>query len=268
MPGAVHRKLRSGRGFAAAAGCAGLAAMACAAAAAQGASALAGPAAQPATLPQLAPLVAGNQLGPGWRVALLPSQAPPATRFTPEDVQGRPALRIEADRSYGNLVQVLLPPQAVAGTLAWSWRLQQPGAAPDLARKAGDDTPVKVCLSFDLPLGQVPFVERQLLRMARAKSGQDLPTATLCWVWGGAEAVGRVVENPYTRRVRYIVLRGAADPTGTWLAERVSVAADFARAFGAESPQLLPATAVIVAGDADNTGGHSVAHVEGLRFEP
>ena len=52
----------------------------------------------------LAPLVEGSGLGPGWRVATLPQQKPPVTRFTPERVQGREALRVEADGSYGNLV--------------------------------------------------------------------------------------------------------------------------------------------------------------------
>ena len=46
------------------------------------------------------------------------------------------------------------------------------------------------------------------------------------------------------------------------------VAADFRRAFGGESATVPPLTAVIVAGDADNTGGRSVAFVAGLSFEP
>jgi hypothetical protein len=49
------------------------------------------------------------------------------------------------------------------------------------------------------------------------------------------------------------------------------VAADFRRAFGDEvaaAEPLPPLTAVIVAGDADNTGGTSVAQVSGLRAEP
>jgi hypothetical protein len=248
----------------------GLAMLAAAAAAAlaAGAATAAGAIAQTQPSWQLPPLVAAGGLGPGWRVVLLPRQAMPATRFTPEPVQGRAALRVEAERSYGNLVHALQPPRAAPAQLAWAWRLQQPGVAPVLAQKSGDDSPAKVCLSFDMPLAQVPFVERQLLRMARAQSGENLPTATLCWVWGGAEAAGSVVENPYTRRVRAIVLRNSTDATGTWLAERVNVAADFARAFGDESPALPPVTAVIVAGDADNTGGHSVAHIKGLRLEP
>lgn len=215
----------------------------------------------------LAPLVDGSRLGNGWRVATLPQQKPPVTRFVPERVQGREALRVEADASYGNLVYGFARPP-VPATLAWSWRVQAPAPVNDLRSKAGDDTAVKVCMSFDLPLDQVPFWERQTLRMARARSGEALPAATLCWVWGGSDPPGTVIANPYSRRVRYIVLRTATEATDTWFDERRDVAADFQRAFGDEAPQMPPLVAVIVSGDADNTGGHSVAFVADLRLEP
>ena len=215
----------------------------------------------------LAPVVDGASLGTGWRVATLPQQKPPVTRFTPERVQGREALRVEADGSYGNLVHGF-DKAPVPATLAWSWRVKAPLTANDLRSKAGDDAALKVCMSFDLPLAQVPFWERQALRMARARSGEPLPAATLCWVWGGSLPRETVLDNPFSRRVRYVVLRQAADPAQTWLDEKRDVAADFLRAFGDESAQVPPVIAVIVAGDGDNAAGHSVAHVADLRFEP
>ena len=42
--------------------------------------------------------------------------------------------------------------------------------------------------------------------------------------------------------------------------------ADFQRAFGDESPTLPPLVAVSLAGDADNTGGHTLAYIAGLSF--
>ena len=218
--------------------------------------------------PALPPLVDdAGAVGAGWRVATLPDQKPPVTRYTAETVAGRPALRIEATASYGNLVHTLPGVQAPR-TLRWDWRLQQPNRAVDLRRKAGDDAAVKVCLSFDLPLEAVPFVERQLLRLARSRSGEALPAATLCWVWAGAEERGALIDNAYSRRVRFIVLRNGSDAAGAWLQESRDVAADFLRAFGDETASVPPLTAVIVAADADNTGGRSVAHVQGLESEP
>lgn len=213
------------------------------------------------------PLVAAGTLGAGWQPALLPGQPFPPTRYTAETVGERPALRLEAQASYGNLVHPL-PGVAAPGRLAWAWRMTEPNPATALRSKAGDDVAAKVCLSFDAPLASVPFGERTLLRLARARTGQALPAATLCWVWGGPEATGAVIDNAYSRRVRYLVLRGQADETGRWFEENRDIAADFLRAFGDEHRSLPPLLAVGVGADADNTGGRSVAHLAGLRFLP
>lgn len=223
--------------------------------------------AEGSAVPSLPPLVDGNALGSGWRVVLLPAQKAPPTRFTPETVDGRAVLRLEAQASYGNLLH-----ETAAGVtprlLQWAWRLQQPNPETDLRRKSGDDVAARVCLSFDLPLSRLPLGERLLLQLARARTGEALPAATLCWVWGGAEAAGSLLDNAFSRRVRYIVLRNASDATGSWLDESRDIGADFTRAFGDEAATPPPLLAVGVGADADNTGAHSVAHVTALRFAP
>jgi Protein of unknown function (DUF3047) len=215
----------------------------------------------------LAPLLAGPadapQLAPGWRVATLPRQTLPVTRFTAE----RGAVRIDAADSYGNLVFDLALAEAPR-RLRWSWRVQRPNGAADLRSKSGDDAPAKVCLSFDLPLEQLPFGERTRLRFFRASAGEHLPAATLCWVWGRTEARETLLDSPYTRRVRYIVVRNAADGGDGWHDETRDVAADFLRAFGDEAQTLPPLVAVLIGGDADNTHQQTQAHVAELRFEP
>jgi hypothetical protein len=216
----------------------------------------------------LAPLVEGSQIGPGWRVVTLPRQTKPVTRFVPEQVAERPALRVEADHSYGTLVFDLPAPQAAPRLLQWSWRVEQPNPAADLRTRGGDDTPVKVCLSFDLPIENLGFGERQLLRFMRSSSDEPVPAATLCWVWGAAEPRGALIENAFTRRVRYIVLRNGSDASATWFDESRDIAADFKRAFGEESAAVPPVLGAVVGGDADNTAARSVAHVRGLHFEP
>ncbi len=213
------------------------------------------------------PVDAQGRLDPRWRVVGLPEQKPPLTRYTADLVDGRTALRIDARGSYGNLV-LERPGLAAPQRLSWAWKVEQANPAADLRTKAGDDSPAKVCLSFDLALERVPFVERQLLRLARARTAQALPAATLCWAWGHAEPVDTVIDNPYSRRVRTIVLRGHANGSGRWFDESRDVAADFRRAFGDESPELPRLLALGLAGDADNTQGHSIACIAALQWIP
>lgn len=204
-----------------------------------------------------------------WALALLPDQRFPPTRYRIERVDGQPALRIEADGSYGNLVHPLNGAPG-RGTLAWRWRVDEANAAADLRRREADDTSVKVCVLFDMPIERVPFVERQLLRLARSRSGQALPAATVCYVWDARLPAGTRVDNAFSRRVRNLVLRSGPAPAGQpWAAERRDIAADFRLLFGDESPQQVPPLlAVAVGADADNTGGRSVAHVSELELLP
>jgi len=203
-------------------------------------------------------------IGQGWRLLTLPKQKPPVTTYSAVLLDGRTALRIDARASYGNLAHALIGP--APATLRWAWRVDQPNTSTQLNTKPGDDSPAKVCLSFDLALENVPFFERELLRLARTRSPEPLPAATLCWIWGHAEATASVISNPYTKRVRYVVLRGQGDATGRWFEESRDVAADFRAAFGEETQTVPPVTAVLVSGDADNTGARSLAYVAGLVF--
>jgi len=225
----------------------------------------AGTAGHAAAAPELlAPLAAGSGDQPPapWAYVGLPSQKPPATRYTVRELEGRRVLNIEADRSYGNLVHPL--PDTAAGELSWRWRVDVPLPAANLRNKEGDDAALKVCALFDLPRERVPFVERQLLRLAESRFGQHLPNATLCYVWDPSWPRGSVVPNAYSKRVRFITLGGAE---GAWLGERHDLAADFLRAFGDESRDVPPLRAVLVGADADNTGGRSVGWIDALQLD-
>lgn len=208
-----------------------------------------------------------------WTFAGLPQQRLPATLFEVQALaqQGQEAaslaLRVEARGSYGNLLRELPAQQAqlAQGRLLWSWRVEQPLARADLRSKAGDDTALKVCAMFDMPPERVPFVERQLLRLAESRLGQPIPAATLCWVWDPGQPRETLLPNAHSRRLRFITLGGQP---GQWEHEERDLARDFQRAFGDESAELPPLRAVAIGADADNTAGHSIGWVRQLRWLP
>lgn len=207
----------------------------------------------------------GAEPAPPWRFAGLPGQTLPRTRYSLVEMDGLPSLRIEARASYGNLLH---PVDSRPGRLSWHWRVARFAERTDLHTKAGDDTAVKVCVLFDHALERVPFVERQLLRLARSRSREELPAATLCYVWDTGLAAGTMIDNAYSRRVRYLVLRsGEAAPT-PWQRESRDLAADFLRAFGDEATEAPRLRAIAVGADTDNTGSQALAFVRGLQHRP
>lgn len=212
--------------------------------------------------------VAGStRLDPAWRLTGLPArQAVPAARFEVGTLDGEPVLQISTDKSYGVLTHAWQGP--APAQLAWRWRVDQPLAHADLASKAGDDAALKVCVMFDQPLADIPLLQRAGLALARAATGQDLPSATLCYVWDRRYPAGTRGANPYTARVRYIVLNGREAAPGQWQTQQRRLAGDFQQLFGAESPHMPSVIAVAVGADSDNTQDKSQAYLSHLRWLP
>ncbi|HMN75711.1 MAG TPA: DUF3047 domain-containing protein [Burkholderiaceae bacterium] len=213
---------------------------------------------------------AGSPPAP-WHVVGLPGQTPqskPFTQFSVVEIDGRKALRVEAVQSFGNLVHPLkwTAPTAV---LAWQWRVDEPVPNADLRVKQGDDTALKVCVSFDLPIDQVPFLERQLLKVGQSKTDEPVSTANVCYVWGAKLPIGTMLDNAFSRRTRYIVLQSESSGLKQWKTERRDVNADFEKLFSDESPGKVPAvTAVGIGADSDNTKGHSLGYVADIVLKP
>lgn len=208
---------------------------------------------------------AGSAPAAPWHVVGLPQQTKPFTRFAVTDIDGKRALRIEAVESYGNLVHALSMEKA-ATSLSWRWRVELLNTAVNLRVKEGDDSALKVCALWDLPLDNVPFMERQILRVARSKTSEPLPAATVCYVWDAQMAEGTELDSPFTHRLRYVVLRSGDKPR-QWLSEKRDIGADFLKLFGSESATLPPLIGIAVGADADNTHSRSIGYVADLVLE-
>jgi hypothetical protein len=104
--------------------------------------------------------------------------------------------------------------------------------------------------------------------VARSLSGENLPGATLCYVWDPSLPAGTLLRNAYTPRLRWIIAQGQGAPLAAWRSEQRDLRADFLRAFGDESTQLPPLLAIAFGADADNTGGRSRGHLAALELLP
>lgn len=229
---------------------------------------------------RLAPLLTEQgEASNAWRFVGFPKNTAnlPPSKFEAGQVDQQPGLKVSTDASYGTWVQASRGP--APGLLQWRWRLDEPLSggkrAANLLSKDGDDAALKVCVMFDHALDRVPFLERTVLRIARSASGENLPAATVCYVWDSAGAAPQQGVNPYTRRVRFMSLQGRNSPLTRWVSESRDVAQDFAELFADELPQgaqtqranLPPVTAVLIGADSDNTASKSTGWVADLRWK-
>ena len=194
-----------------------------------------------------------------WHFNGLPNKTP--TRFEVVQQGSQRVLKVEADNAYGNLVQRVAMPLQSEPTLAWRWRVDQFVQGADLRTKAGDDGAAKLCVFFDFPPERLSFAERARLALARAATGEEVPSEVLCYVWDEKLPRGTLLTNAFTDRMRMLVLQsGASAAPGAWLPERRNLLADYRRAFGQEAGSTVPeVVAVAVSADADNTHGHGLA---------
>lgn len=202
-----------------------------------------------------------------WKFLSLPHKTP--TSFTVVELEGAKVLKVQADDSYGNLVDPVALQPTPQAALAWRWRVDKLIPEADLKTHAGDDSPAKICVFFAFDASRLSLGERTKLSLAHSTTGQEVPTETLCYVWDNKLPVDTALPNAFTKRIRFIVLQSGTDKLGTWIAQKRDLVADYQRLFGDESDGHVPAiTGVAVSADADNTHGHALSYFGDVTLTP
>ncbi|MCL4690157.1 MAG: DUF3047 domain-containing protein [Burkholderiales bacterium] len=206
----------------------------------------------------------GAALPEGWRPLTLPRVAAPD--FSLVDEGGATVLRVRSAAAAGTVAHDLAAVPAAAPVLAWRWKVDRVVEKADLATKAGDDFAARVYVFFDVPVESLSLGARMKALVARAIWGEKLPTAALCYVWDNRHPTGTRAWNPYTDRVRTVVLRSGRP--GAWAEESRDLEADFREAFGAQWPGPVPRVTGVAAGnDTDQTGEAVTAWFGDFRLE-
>jgi hypothetical protein len=194
-------------------------------------------------LPRFSAALPGSRLPPGWSLRTLPSVERP-NRFDLVADEGGTVLRVISDRSASSLTVALRVDPAATPLLNWRWRVSQAVAGSDLRRKAGDDYAARVYVLFDLPLHRLGIGDRMGIAAARLLHGAELPAAALCYVWGTGQSVGESGWNPYTDRLRMIVVD--SDSGARWSATLLPIfvlrSANRCRWYPASLSLLIPIT--------------------------
>ncbi|HEX5629102.1 MAG TPA: DUF3047 domain-containing protein [Usitatibacteraceae bacterium] len=206
----------------------------------------------------------GAPLPAGWRPLTLPRVAAPEVALV--DDAGVTVLRSRAAAAAGTVTHDLDADPAARPTLAWRWKVDRVLARANLAEKGGDDFAARVYVFFDVPVEALPLGARVKAVLARAVWGEKLPTAAICYVWDNRHEPGTSAWNPYTDRVRTVVLRSASP--GAWAGESRDLAADFRAAFGSQWAGPVPrATGIAIGNDTDQTGETATAWFGDFRLE-
>lgn len=194
-----------------------------------------------------------------WAVQTMPTKK--NTVFTPQTEQGQGGRSIRVVKaqaqSSASLLRrkVFVPPEQLGG-LAFSWRTSQLIDSADMAVRDKEDAVVRVILSFEGDRSNFSAKNRMLSELSLALTGEELPYATLMYVWCNKRQAGEIITNPRTDRIRKLVVESGPKNLGKWLEYERDIRADFIKAFG-EEPGALTGIAIMT--DTDNTQSKATA---------
>ena len=111
----------------------------------------------------------------------------------------------------------------------------QPGF--DLSKKGADDAVARLVLSFsgDRFNGKWAARDHIVSELSSLIAGKPLPYASIMYVWDSRYPAGSVISNPYTDRIRQIVVESGPQRLNQWVDFERDVEADFRMAFGEDA---------------------------------
>lgn len=203
----------------------------------------------------------GAAKGETWAHKTFPGKSP--TRFKYERQEGRDALHVSADGSASMLRQALRIEPAQLASVRFSWKVPALVEQADLALREKDDATVRIVLAFDGDRSRFSTRDAALSELVRALTGEEMPYATLMYVWCNRREPGSVIRSPRTDRIRKLVVESGPKRLNQWLDYERDIRADFVRAFG-EEPGALVGIGIMT--DTDNTRAQAQAWYGPVRF--
>jgi hypothetical protein len=208
-------------------------------------------------------MTSANAPAERWEHQRLPGKT--EVQFTPVRIDGRDALAATAVSAASIMRhRVRIEPNEL-GRLRFSWRVPQLIADADLAMRETDDSPVRIVLAFEGDRSRFSAKDAMLSELARALTGEEMPYATLMYVWCNKRPPGTVILSPRTDRIRKLVLESGPGKLNRWLDYERDIRADYERTFG-EAPGALVGVAIMT--DSDNTRSTATAWYGPLRMAP
>ena len=190
-----------------------------------------------------------------WEPVLFPGKSP--TQYQTEIVGSRTTLVARANSSVSMLRKPLRIEPSQLGSIRFSWLLPQLIANADMGERSSDDSPLRLVLAFEGDRSTFSLKNAMLNELALTLTGEEMPYATLMYVWCNRRPVGSVMHNHRTDRIRQLVVESGSTGLQQWRDYERNIRADYEKVFG-EAPGALVGIAVMT--DSDNTKSTVLAH--------
>ena len=173
-------------------------------------------------------------------------------------------VKAEAAASASGLIREIKIDPKTFPMVEWRWKVGNILKKGDVSKKEGDDYPARIYITFEYDPGKLGLLEKAQYQAARLLYGQYPPLAAINYIWESKASQGTIVPNPYTRRVKMIVVESGPEKLNQWVREERNLYQDYRQAFGEEPPMT---SGVAIMTDTDNTGESATAYYGDILFK-
>lgn len=146
----------------------------------------------------------------------------------------------------------------------WRWRVNNILKKGDVHKKEGDDYPARIYITFEYDPSKLGFFEKAKYEAVKLLYGQYPPQGAINYIWESKAPLGTIVPNPYTDRVKMIVVESGESKLHQWVIEERNIYEDYKKAFGEEPPMI---SGIAIMTDTDNTGEIATTYYGDILFK-
>ena len=203
---------------------------------------------------------------------VLPSQWKPLTfkkierhtAYTLVEDNSTAVVRAEAEASASGLTREIKINPKEYPIMQWQWKVSNILEKGSVYQKDGDDYPARIYITFEYDSSKLGFFEKVKYEAVRLLYGQYPPLGAINYIWESKTPIGTMVPNPYTDRVRMIVVESGEEKLNQWVREERNILEDYRKAFGQEPPMI---SGVAIMTDTDNTAEKAIAYYGDILFK-
>jgi Protein of unknown function (DUF3047) len=203
----------------------------------------------------------GQMLPDGWK-PLTFTKIPKQTSYELINDGGVVVVKAVSEAAASGLIKVVNIDPKEYPIVRWRWKVENILKHNDVTRKAGDDFPARLYVTFAYDPDKVSFGKKLKFKAGQALFG-DIPIAALNYIWDTKAPIGAIVENAYTDFAQMVVVESGEKKVGLWVHEERNIYNDYKEAFG-EEPPLINGLAIM--SDTDNTKERVTAYYGDIQF--
>ena len=179
------------------------------------------------------------------------------TAYRLENYQGRTVLSANAKKSASGLAVKLKPRPSQHLWLEWEWKATGTLDKANNLDRYADDAPLRILVAFDGDRSKLTLKDKMVGELAQIMSGQEMPYATLMYIWSPNGQLNQIKPNSHTNRIKMIAVDAGKENLGQWRKHRRDLTADYEAAYGYAPGNLI---GIALLTDTDNTNSETKAY--------